>query len=284
VRQPPRPAAPAWESSSSIPIRWHDDAWSGSSSTARQSLDSSVPSALSVVVVEDEPLQSEAAAEPFRSRGDRVRICRDGLEALASCLDDPPDVVLSDVQMPRMDGWQLLRMLRSRPALATVPVLFLTTLSSEQDRLRGYRLGVDDFIAKPYEPSELVARADRAVVRAEHQAQGHQPAPQDALRGDLEQVSLQSLLSFLEVERKSGVVRIGPDTNAQIYVSEGQPLRVEIHDAPSELSPRELLFQLLSLRVGRFDFVAGPVSGPNELGDRASALLIDHARLCDEGS
>jgi uncharacterized protein (TIGR02266 family) len=238
---------------------------------------------LDLVIVEDEPLQSEAAASPFRQRGDQVRICRDGLEALASCLDHPPDVILSDVQMPKLDGWQLLRMLRARPTLATVPVVFLTQLSGEQDRLRGYRLGVDDYVAKPYEPSELVARIDRAVVRAEHQAQPIQRPAQDALRGDLEQVSLPSLLSFLEAEQKSGVVRVGPVTNGRIYVSEGRPVRAEVYDDPAGTSSRELLFQLLGLSVGRFDFNAQRVSLPDEIGEATSELLRDYARLCEEG-
>jgi uncharacterized protein (TIGR02266 family) len=237
---------------------------------------------LELVIAEDDPLESKVAAAPFQARGDQVRICADGLEALASCLSDPPDVILSDVQMPRMDGWQLLRMVRSRQQLSAVPLLFLTTLSGEQDRLRGYRLGVDDYIHKPYEPSEVVARTDRAVVRAEQQRQASVPPESDALQGDLEQVSLQSILSFLEIERRTGVLRVGPVVNARIFVKDGRPRRVERYDAPADGESKELLFELLGLSVGRFDFSAQEVSAADEIGMATSALLLEHARLADE--
>jgi uncharacterized protein (TIGR02266 family) len=238
--------------------------------------------ALDVLIVEDDKLQSEVTAAPFQQRGDKVHISRDGLEGLASALKSKPDVILSDVQMPKMDGWQLLRMIRSRPALAHVPFIFLTTLSGEEDRLRGYRLGVDDYLPKPFEPSELLVRADRAVVRAEQQAQASDPPEPEALQGDLEQVSLQSMLAFLEVERKTGVLRVGPVTNGRILIQAGRPIRVELHDSPEDSSPKDRLFTLLSLTVGRFDFHPGPVSGTDELGTTSTALMLEYAKHCDD--
>ena len=239
---------------------------------------------LSVVIVEDDPLQRKLASAPFLERGDSVRGCGDGLEALGACLNDPPDVILSDVQMPKMDGWQLIRMLRSRPQLSRVPILFLTTLSGEEDRLRGYRLGVDDYIRKPYQAEELVARTDRAVVRALQQAAASGPRDPDALQGDLEQVSLQSILSFLEIERRSGIIRLGPVTNALLYLRDGQPVRVEVQDAPPDASQMDLLHELLGLSVGRFEFRAEAVAVPDEIGERTSFVLLEHARRSDEGS
>ena len=237
---------------------------------------------LDVLIVEDDKLQSKVTAAPFEQRGDRVRVSGDGLDGLASALKEKPDLILSDVQMPKMDGWQLLRMVRSRPALARVPFLFLTTLSGEADRLRGYRFGVDDYLPKPFEPSELLVRADRAVVRAEQQAQASSPPDAEALQGDLEQVSLQSMLAFLEVERKTGVLRVGPVTNGRIIIQDGLPLRVELHDAPNAMSPKDRLFRLLGLTEGRFDFHPAPVSGPNELNTTSTALMLEYAKHCDD--
>jgi CheY-like chemotaxis protein/Tfp pilus assembly protein PilZ len=163
---------------------------------------------LSVLVVDDDHSSREAAAKPFRDRGDHVRTASDGVDALAACLKAPPDVILSDVQMPRMDGWQLVRIVRSRPQLAQVPMLFLTRLRGEDERLKGYQLGVDDFVPKPSRPEELVARVDRVVRRIKR------PSPAQAqkmLRGDLEQVSLASVLSFLELERTGILSVVRPD-------------------------------------------------------------------------
>ncbi len=239
---------------------------------------------LKILIVEDEPRQRDAAARPFVERGDDVRLATDGLDALGKAINDPPDVVLTDVQMPKMDGWQLLRMLRSRPAFARVPVLFLTTLASEADRLRGYRLGVDDYLPKPPDPEDLKVRVDRAAVRAMQLASGSKPPPDQALRGDLEQVGLTSLLSFIEMERMTGYVRVGPAVNGRILVREGRPVQVFVDTAEAGESPRDRLFRLLDLRVGRFEFVPTTVDVQDEIQAGTSSLLLEHARVRDEGA
>jgi len=238
---------------------------------------------LKLLIVDDEPLQRASTAKPFQERGHDVRLASDGLAALGLALKDPPDVVLTDLQMPKMDGWQLLRMLRSRPALASVPVIFLTTLSGESDRLLGYRMGVDDFIAKPPEPGDLLARVDRAALRAmQMKASGRQEST-DALRGDLEQVSLPAVLSFLEMERKTGVLRVGTERFAVLYLREGRPLRARASEL-SGATPMQHAHAILSISRGRFEFVPEDVAGPDELKVTVAGLLLEHARLTDEAA
>lgn len=236
---------------------------------------------LDVLIVDDEKMQRGATSAPFRARGDHVTTAANGFEALAACLKSRPNVILTDVQMPGMDGWQLLRTIRSRANLRTVPVLFLTTLSGERERLLGYRLGVDDYLSKPPDPADLVARVDRAALRALQLSAA--PAPEkDALRGDIEQVGLPSILSFLELERKTGLLRVGPTVNAQVYLREGRLVRIRLEGGDG-LSAEQRFFRLMSLKAGRFEFTPDnvpPVEG--ELEASVSALLLEHARLTDE--
>jgi DNA-binding response OmpR family regulator len=239
---------------------------------------------LDIVVVEDDPLQGEATAAPFRARGDQVRLAADGLEGLAMCLQRAPDAILSDVQMPKMDGWQLLRMLRARPALKRVPVIFLTTLQGDAERLLGYRLGVDDYLGKPHRPEELLARTDRAVTRAEQLAASPTPDQETGLRGDLVQVSLPSVLAFLEMEQKTGILRVGPVTNGFIALRQGCPVVVKVVGAAAETSPQELLLGLLDLREGRFEDTRREVTDPDAVGTTITGLLLEHARRRDEMS
>jgi DNA-binding response OmpR family regulator len=236
---------------------------------------------LSVLVVDDDPGYQKTAAAPFRARGDYVRIAGDGMDALAMCLKEPPDIILSDVQMPRMDGWQLLRLVRSRPQLQTVPIIFLTTLSGEEERLRGYQLGVDDFVAKPYRSIELRARVDRLTARARAAARKEE---KNSLRGDLAQVSLPSLFTFLELERKTGRLAVLGEKSGYVWVRDGRPLRVEIEDAEPYLSQSEMMTALLDWRDGQFDFSSEPVEGDDKLSTSFTALLLEHARVSDERS
>jgi uncharacterized protein (TIGR02266 family) len=236
---------------------------------------------LSILVADDDPTYLKQAAAPFRARGDYVRTAGDGMEALAMCLKEPPDIILSDVQMPRMDGWQFLRMVRARAGLAAVPVIFLTTLSGEEERLRGYQLGVDDYVAKPYRSVELRARVDRLTARAKKKPR---TGERHGLYGDLEQVSLPSVLTFLELERKTGELIVQAERSAQIQIRDGRPLRIELEAAPDFRTPIELVHLLLDWRIGQFDFEVKDVTVDDQIHTSFTALLLEHARLDDESN
>jgi CheY-like chemotaxis protein len=235
--------------------------------------------ALDVVVVDDDDHYRELAAEPFRKRGDNVRTTSDGLEALAMCLKEPPDVILSDVQMPRMDGWQLLRLVRARPALASVPVIFLTMLDGDTERLLGYQLGVDAYISKPYLPEQLLVRVHQIVRRARNAKAS--PVQRTTLRGDLDQVAASSVLSFLELERKTGVLLVVGPKLARLFLANGRLVRAEIEGTPATRS-RATLMSVLDWNEGQFEFSPEDVDAKDEIHSTISALLLEHARATDE--
>jgi len=238
---------------------------SSSTATQRRGLD--------IVIAEDDAALREPIVAALRGRGDHVREVADGIEALGACLNDPPDLLLSDVQMPRMDGWQLLRILRARTSLVQVPIVLLTTLSDDESRLQGYKLGVDDYIGKPIAVEELAARVDRVVERA----QRSRPRDRRSLRGDLEHVALVSLLSFLAVERKTGLLFIAGEATARMYVRGGQPLRVEIDDVPVKGADDPALAALFGWKRGQFEFAAQEVVCADELHTTVNALLLEQA-------
>lgn len=236
---------------------------------------------LRILVVDDDDRYRELAAQPFEKRGDGVRRAHDGLEALSLCLKETPDVILTDVQMPRMDGWQLLRLVRARPSLASVPVVFLTTLNGEAERLLGYQLGVDAYFSKPYDADELLVRVHQIVRRAQNARTN--PAARTTLRGEIEHVGVPALLGFLEVERKTGVLLlVGPEL-IRLFFSGGRLLRAEIEGAAPPPPSRQVVFRALGFQSGQFEFSGAAVPGPDELSTSVTALLLDHARLSDEG-
>src|SRR3954452_17792346 len=96
-------------------------------------------------------------------RGYEVVSAMDGAEGLKAAESRRPDLILADVVMPRVDGWTLVRRLRTRSDFALVPILFVTSLSSSEDRLYGFRLGADAFLTKPFRLEELSARIDIAL-------------------------------------------------------------------------------------------------------------------------
>ena len=236
---------------------------------------------LDILVVDDDARYREMAADVFRKRGDHVRTANDGVQGLGACLKQPPDLILTDVQMPGMDGWQLLRIVRARPSLASTPVVFMSTLTGEEERLRGYKLGVDDYVPKPFQPDELRARVERVVARQQRSVQA---GDKKTLRGDLEQVGLPSVLGFLELERKTGILLVIGDRPARLFIRDGRPLRVEITEPDPAATQEQLALELLGWKSGQFEFAAQDVADEDALRTSLTSLLLEHARRADEAA
>lgn len=114
-----------------------------------------------VLIVDDEPRIIRFVQINLEMEGFRVVDASDGLKALDQVREKMPDLVLLDVMMPEMDGFETLRMIRE---VSSVPVVMLTVRNSEEDKVRGLDLGADDYVTKPFSPRELVSRV-RAVLR-----------------------------------------------------------------------------------------------------------------------
>jgi DNA-binding NarL/FixJ family response regulator len=120
-----------------------------------------------LLVVDDEPNLLRAVAAILRGEGFEVSTARSGREALVSVAQSLPDLIVSDVRMPGMDGFELARKLRSAPNFALVPIIFLTAKDETEDRVEGFQAGVDVYLTKPFEPNELVAVIKNILQRVE---------------------------------------------------------------------------------------------------------------------
>jgi DNA-binding response OmpR family regulator len=116
-----------------------------------------------VLIVEDDPNVSEVVARYLEREGYLVERVSDGAVGLDRALADPPDLVVLDLMLPSLDGLEVCRRLR---ASAPVPVIMLTALGEEADRIAGLELGADDYVAKPFSPRELTARVKAVLRRA----------------------------------------------------------------------------------------------------------------------
>ncbi|MDO5083074.1 DNA-binding response regulator [Arachnia propionica] len=114
-----------------------------------------------ILIAEDDPKQAHLLRAYLEAEGHRVTVAADGAEALERIRERRPDLLLLDVMMPRVDGWQVLQELGPT---GEVPVIVLTARSEESDQLFGFSLGADDYVTKPYSPRQVVARV-RAVLR-----------------------------------------------------------------------------------------------------------------------
>lgn len=116
-----------------------------------------------ILVVEDEPALAELIALWLERHGWRPLIVPDGARALAAFEEEPPALIVLDLGLPRMDGWQVMERIRAR---SQVPIIVVTARGSEADKVRGLATGADDYVTKPLSLPELMARVAAALRRS----------------------------------------------------------------------------------------------------------------------
>jgi two-component system KDP operon response regulator KdpE len=116
-----------------------------------------------VLLIDDDETLLELLADYIRMAGYDLLVAASGLKGLQLVSEEEPDLVVLDVMMPGMDGWEVCKRLRER---STMPIIMLTAKGEEFDKLRGFHLGVDDYVTKPFSFAELVARVGAVLTRA----------------------------------------------------------------------------------------------------------------------
>ncbi len=172
-----------------------------------------------LLVVDDEPNLLRAVAAILRGEGFEVSTARSGREALVLVAQNTPDLIVSDVRMPGMDGFELARKLRSAPNFSLIPVIFLTAKDETEDRVEGFQAGVDVYLTKPFEPNELVAVIKNILQRVERTHS-----------------TIARLIGNQEAERETVFVRDEELTEAEWRVAESVARGLSNKEIASELN------------------------------------------------
>jgi len=186
-----------------------------------------------VLIVEDEPAQVEVLRYNLEKKGYRTSVAPVGEEALMLAEEEEPDLVILDWMLPDISGIEICRRLKSQPKTRTLPVIMLTARGEEDDRIRGLESGADDYVVKPYSPTEMIARV-QAVLRRSH------PELEDEV---LQYSDIRMDLGRHRVTRGDQSIHLGP--------TEFRLLRV-LMERPSRVFSRE---QLLDRAWGRDVYV-----------------------------
>ena len=118
-----------------------------------------------ILIVDDDPMLRSVLKKTLEQEGYLITVVATGTQALKSFTKNTPDLIVSDVSMPEMDGFEFCRLLRSQPSGKLIPFIFLSARRELEDRIQGHSIGADDYLTKPFEVKELIAKIESAIER-----------------------------------------------------------------------------------------------------------------------
>jgi CheY-like chemotaxis protein len=232
-----------------------------------------------LLLVDGDPRSVRVLEVSLKNAGFNVTTAVDGADALAKLEYAVPDLVLTDTRLPGIDGYEMVRKLKARPEHASIPIVFLTSQKSIEDKIRGLELGVEDYLTKPIFVRELITRVHMLLARRTQERIATGPASRTRFAGSLEDMSVVDLLQTIEVSRKSGIARI---TNGKregiVYFRDGKLVDAEL----GKLRGEEAVYRALLWTGGHFEVEFKAVDNPDVIPTSTQGLLMEGMRRVDE--
>jgi DNA-binding response OmpR family regulator len=234
-----------------------------------------------LLLVDADPRSVRVLEVSLKKSGYSVTTATDGADALAKIEYSTPDLILTDTRLPTLDGYELVRRLKQNPDLSQIPVVFLTSQKSIEDKIRGLELGVEDYLTKPIFVRELTARVNLLLARRtqERMATSTPAGARTRLSGSLADMGMVDIIQTFEVSRKSGEARIASDRmEAVIQFRDGKVVDARM----GRLRGEEAVYRALIWSSGTFEVEFKPVSSEDVISTSTQGLLMEGMRRVDE--
>ena len=238
-----------------------------------------------ILIVEDEPGMIELLTVALEDEGYNISIANNGQQGLRKVEEESPDLIISDVMMPDMNGYDFCQQLRENPKTAAIPFIFLTAKKDVSDRVRGLNLGADDYISKPFHVVEVVARIKTLMMRVKRARPAATPSSamttesEAAFAGDLEKMSIGEVVQTITLTRKNGrLLVVNGAKRGEVYFQDAMVMYADVDRKKGE----EAVYRLLSWKNGQFKFDSGAMAKTRNLQKSAEGLLMEGMRRLDE--
>jgi len=162
---------------------------------------------LRLLIIDDSPVIREMVKDTFLPEGFEVLEAENGEDALRIAWEKHPDLIIADIKMPGIDGWEVCNQIRKHPYTSFIPFIFLTEKREVSDRIKGLEMGADDYITKPFEPGELLARA-RSIFNRMMKREEEKIVQSKGLRGSTQMMDLADLLQMFGINSKTGILKV----------------------------------------------------------------------------
>jgi DNA-binding response OmpR family regulator len=206
-----------------------------------------------ILLVDDEETMRVLLADMLKKEGFEVEEAGDGEEGVRKALATPPDLVVSDIMMPNLDGWGMFQVMRILPSTMTTPFLFLTHIDEASVEVRAKKMGADDYVTKPFRLESLIEKIRQLASRVQERdrvVQGEEHTVEEDPAVNI----LVDTIEYLRVTVRTGVVSVTSGKQKGILVIEkGVPMHAAIGGSRGE----DALVEMLTLRDSKVAFKEG---------------------------
>jgi CheY-like chemotaxis protein len=239
-----------------------------------------MPANVTVLLVDDNPMIREMLRQSLANIC-TVAIANDGADALLRCIENPPDLIVTDYTIPGLDGRQLFEKLKSRTATSKIPLIMVASRADITEKLKMLQDSVEDYIEKPFFLKEAVTRIKKVVDKVALEKMAREAPGESTLRGSLAQMNIMDLFQSLEMGHKSCSLTLSNNgEKCQMFFSDGQINHAIFGASKGD----EAVYKVMSWVDGTFsiDFTG---SSPEQTTTRSTqGLLMEGLRLLDEAN
>jgi DegV family protein with EDD domain len=239
-----------------------------------------------VLIVDDEPIIGNLLEGGLSEAGFEAEYFDNSVKALENIRRVRPDIIISDIAMPHMDGYELRRRLRQDPETAGIPFVFLSARTDPPDQLEGLRMGADDYVYKPFKIENLISRVEIVMERA---VKNRYFKSQAEFSGDLPEMSLNDIMQIVGTNHKTGELIFNHrsaepasnpknEKNARLCFLKGRLINAQMGD----LEGQEAFFGLMGENEGHFEFHTRAVDVPEQITENNMTLLLKGTRMADD--
>ncbi|KAA3662992.1 MAG: response regulator [Calditrichaeota bacterium] len=232
-----------------------------------------------ILVVDTDPKNLQILKEAFEASGFQIDTASDAEQALRVLGASLPQLILSEVNLPEIDGFQFLQKLKQNPATSHIPVIFLTNRRDLQDRVRSLRGGVKDYLIKPVHVKEVIARI-RMILRRLERVKNEEIDAANNVVGRLEETSVVELIENFGMERRSGILNIYNENNknGEIHFRGGSI----VYAALGMLKAEKAIYQMLPWKSGHYIVTFKEINTTDSISVSNLGLLLQGFKRLEE--
>ena len=235
---------------------------------------------VTLLLVDDNPMIREMLRQALAPICN-VQVAGDGTDALLKSIDAPPDLIVTDYQIPGLDGRQLVEKLQARAATSKIPVIMLASKADISEKLRMLQVTVEDYIEKPFFVREATARIKKVVDKIALEKMAREAPGESVLRGSLSQMNIMDLFQSLEMGHKSCSLTLSNNgEKCQMFFSDGQIN----HALFGKTKGDDAVYKVMAWTDGTFSIDFTGSSAEQTTTRSTQGLLMEGLRLLDEAN